>query len=73
MSARSDQTSEVWRCVPQESVRVQAAFFRPNASDFCREIEPRHHRVDDAGAVLGIVNALRFASVRWDKSMRCCE
>jgi hypothetical protein len=28
------------------------------------QIEPRHHRADDAGAVLGVVNALRFASTR---------
>jgi hypothetical protein len=27
-------------------------------------IELHHHRADDAGAVLGIVNALRFASTR---------
>jgi hypothetical protein len=27
-------------------------------------IGPHHHRADDAGAVLGIVNALRFASTR---------
>jgi hypothetical protein len=27
-------------------------------------IEPRHHRADDAGAVLGLVNALRCASTR---------
>lgn len=35
-----------------------------NAREFCREIEPRHHRADDAGAVLGVVNALRFAATR---------
>ncbi len=28
------------------------------------EIELHHHRADDAGAVLGVVNALRFASTR---------
>lgn len=27
-------------------------------------LEPHHHRVDDAGAVLGVVNALRFAPTR---------
>jgi hypothetical protein len=62
--ARPDHTSEVWRCVPQESVRVQAAFSQQNGCEFCREIEPHHHRSDDAGAVLGVVNALRFASTR---------
>ena len=35
-----------------------------NTSPFRVEIEPRHHRADDAGAVLDVVNALRFASTR---------
>jgi len=35
-----------------------------NTSPFHVEIEPRHHRADDAGAVLDVVNALRFASTR---------
>ena len=37
---------------------------RRNRTRSRTRIEPRHHRVDDAGAVLGIVNALRFASTR---------
>jgi hypothetical protein len=35
-----------------------------NTSRFCAQNERRHHHVDDTGAVLGIVNALRFASTR---------
>jgi hypothetical protein len=35
-----------------------------NATTFGALIEPRHHRADNAGAVLGLVNALRFASTR---------
>jgi hypothetical protein len=34
------------------------------AFECCGQIQLHHHRADDAGAVLGIVNALRFASTR---------
>ena len=32
-----------------------------------------HHRAFESRAVLGVVNALRSAPVRWDKSIRWCE
>ncbi len=35
-----------------------------NTTTFGALIESRHHRANDAGAVLGLVNALRFASTR---------
>ena len=52
------------RCVPQESVRARAAVLLKNTTTIGTSIELHHHRADDAGAVLGIVNALRFASTR---------
>jgi hypothetical protein len=37
---------------------------RQNGCEFCGQIELHHHRANDAVAVLGIVNALRFAATR---------
>ena len=39
-------------------------FFRQTRPRFSRRDRAAHHRADDAGAVLGVVNALRFASTR---------
>jgi hypothetical protein len=47
--------------------------FPAEASRSHTQIQASHHRAFHADAGLGVVNALRCASVRWDKSMRCCE
>jgi hypothetical protein len=41
-----------------------SAVFPQNMTTIGPRIEPHHHRADDAGAVLGIDNALRFAPTR---------
>ena len=48
----------------QESVRARAMFPAEARRVRRARFEPDHHRVFDAGAVLGVVNALRFASTR---------
>jgi hypothetical protein len=45
-------------------VRVRARFLGGNGAPSRARIGSLHHRADDGGAVLGIVNALRFASTR---------
>jgi len=57
----------VLRCGRATSAEVgsrTSPFHRQNMAPSRDKIEPRHHRADDAGAVLGPVNALRFASTR---------
>jgi len=49
---------------PAEIDSRTGAFLQQNARDFYGHIERHHHRVVDAGAVLSVVNALRFASTR---------
>jgi hypothetical protein len=41
-----------------------SAVLLQNTTTIAARIEGHHHRANDAGAVLGIVNALRFASTR---------
>lgn len=57
-------TAEGCRGVPQESVRARAVFSRRTHAGSVARSNGTHHRADDAGAVLGVVNALRFASTR---------
>ena len=52
------------RRIAQKSVRARSHVFPENTSRSAIQIQPSHHRADDAGAVLGVVNALRFASTR---------
>jgi hypothetical protein len=55
------------RSVPMCSAGIGSrtiAVFLKNTTTIGPSIELHHHRADDAGAVLGIVNALRFASTR---------
>jgi hypothetical protein len=55
------------RCVPMSSAGIGSrarAVLLQNMVAVADRIESHHHRADDAGAVLGIVNALRFASTR---------
>ena len=55
------------RSVPACSARIGSLTSRvlpQNACWFCGQIKRHHHRIDHAGAVLGVVNALRSASTR---------
>jgi hypothetical protein len=58
-----DASAEVSCNLRRQLVRAWLDFSAEQDS-ISRSNRARHHRVDDAVAVLGIVNALRFASTR---------
>lgn len=55
------------RTVPVHAARIgsrMSTVLPPNLSMCRAQFEARHHRTEDADAVLAVVNALRFASTR---------
>jgi hypothetical protein len=59
-----DSQEEYGPQTKQKSLRVRLKVFPAEASPLQTQIQASHHRALDAGAVLGVVNALRFASTR---------
>ena len=63
-SARPDSTEESVPIHPAEICSRPGEVLQQNQRDSYGHIERHHHRVVDDGAVLSVVNALRFASTR---------